>query len=216
MSLKVAVKTGLKCHDHHPDRSGMKLKINKISLFVFSIGAIVSSEISAQGLSYKNLVSCEQDYSEILSPQSEMEVLDELPPGVYLARSVTQGFEKLGEKYFSHQILLEAKQSAPEVCFKGKPISELKSQAFIPTLIDRTPTHKWGHTFWSVSATLNKLTGAMHSKRSLIPQENYREALQTQGYKVASFQKTHNEFQLRLVRNISSWKETVVISYDQF
>ena len=188
------------------------MKIQILSIVVVSGLSLFSSSLVAHGLSYKTLNTCSKDYSEILSSKDEFPEVADFPPGVYLARSVTQGLEKSGEKYFSYQALMESVKTTPDVCYKGAPTSSLKTQAFIPTLIDRTSTHKWGNTFWSLSAVLDKLTGAIHSKRSLIPNENYREALKTQGYKVASFQKTHNEFQLRLERNIASWKETIVIT----
>lgn len=192
------------------------MKIQFLTLPILSGLFIVSGTVGAQGLSYKTLNSCSKDYAEILNSKDELPEVSDFPPGVYLARSVTQGLEKSNEKYFSYQALLENSKASPDICYQGAPTSSLKTQAFIPTMIDRTATHKWGHTFWSLSAVLDKLSGAIHSNRSLIPNENYREALKNQGYKVASFQKTHREFQLRLERNIASWKETIVITYDQF
>lgn len=195
--------------DLQPDVSSMKT-------IIFNI-IFLSNLVGAQGLTYKTLGACQKDYAEIFAVQNDnINSVAELPAGVYLARSVTQSLEKTNEKYFSYQTLLTDSKNSADVCYKGAPSSSLKTQAFIPTVIDRTTSKKLGHTFWSLSAVLDKLTGAIQSKRSLIPSENYRKALENQGYKIASFQKTHNEFQLRLERNIASWKEIIVISYDQF
>jgi hypothetical protein len=186
-------------------------------IFVIAV-LLISNPLGAQGLSYKTLNTCQNDYSEILKSTDIVDVtsVKELPPGIYLARSITQSLEKENEKYFSYLSLLESSQNTPDVCYKGAPASVIRTQAFVPTLIDQSPDHKLGHTFWSFSAVIDKLTGAVHSKRSLIPTKNYKEALINQGYKVVSSQKNHDEYQIRLERNIASWKETIVISYDQF
>ncbi len=193
----------------------------KSTQFLFLVTAALffpSHAPLAQGLSFKTLNACKENYSEILESKSDsVKSVNELPPGVYLARSVTQGLEKPDEKYFSYQSLLEVNKNVPDFCFRGEPASAIRTQAFFPTLIDKTEAQTFGgHTFWSLSSVIDKLTGAVHSKRSLIPQRDYKEALRNQGYKVTATQKNHTEFQIRLERNIASWKETIVITYDQF
>lgn len=192
------------------------MKTNLLKITVVSSVILFSSSIIAQGLSFKSLNTCKNDFASILNFENETPSVEELPPGVYLARSVTQSLEKSDEKYYTYQTLVEGTKVPAQLCYKGAPTSSLKTQAYIPTVIDQTSTYKLGHTFWSLSAVLDKLTGAVHTKRSLIPKDDYRKALTSQGYQVASFQKTHKEFQLRLVRDIASWKETIVITYDQF
>jgi hypothetical protein len=203
--------------DLNPDTSRMKPYV-LLSLIILS-SLFATNPLSAQGVSYKHLAVCEKDFSDILQSHNNEDVtaVPDLPPGLYLARSVTQGLESKKEKYFSYQSLLEESKSNPEVCYQGEPTSILKTQAFIPTVIDQTTAHKMGHTFWTLSATLDKINGAVSAKRSLIPNENYKEALKTQGYTVTSTQKAHDEYQIRLERKIASdWKETIVIVYDQF
>ena len=178
---------------------------------------LFSSSLVAQGLSYKTLNTCKNDYSEILNfNKDEVTSVTDLPPGIYLARSVVQSLKNSDETYISYQSLLEYSKNNQDVCYKGEAKSAIRTQAFIPTLIDKSPDQKYGNTFWSFSAVIDKLTGAVQSKRSLIPNKNYVDALETQGYKIISSQKKHDEYQIRLERNIASWIETIVITYDQF
>ena len=193
------------------------MKPHRLNIIIISGLFLFSSAIVAQGLSYKTLNSCKKDYAEMLELKDEnVTSVSEFPPGIYLARSVVQSLKKSDEQYISYQSMLKNSKSSQDVCYTGEAKSAIKTQAFIPTLIDRSEAQKFGHTYWSFSAVLDKLTGAVQSKRSLIPNKNYKEALETQGYKVVSTQKNHDEFTIHLERNVSSWKETIVITYDQF
>lgn len=193
------------------------MKPHRLNIIIISGLFLFSSVLFSQRLSYKNLNSCTKDYSEILElKDQDVTSVSELPPGIYLARSIVQSLKKSDEQYISYQSLLGNSKSSQDVCYKGEAKSAIKTQAFIPTLIDRSPTQKFGHTYWSFSAVLDKLAGAVQSKRSLIPNKDYKEALETQGYKVVSTQKNHVEYTIHLERNIASWKETIVITYDQF
>lgn len=191
----------------------MKTRLFNIIIFV-CLGA---SQLGAQGLSqgYKTLDLCRKNYAEILQAKNQtLSSLIELPSGLYLARSITQSLEKDQQKYFSYQSLLSKK--IPDVCYEGQPTSIIRTQAFIPTLIDQTQGKKLGHTYWTFSFGMEKQSGTVKANRSLIPNSNYKSALETQGYKIISSQKNHEEFQIHLERTIASWKETIVIVYDQF
>lgn len=173
--------------------------------------------LTAQGLSYKTLATCKKNYAEIFKfKNQDITKLSEFPPGVYLARSITQSLEKSNEKYFSYQFFLEDSKQSLDICYEGDPTSAVQTQAFIPTLIDQNTNQKLGHTYWSISAALDKITGAIQSKRSLIPNKDYKNALINQGYKIFSSQVNHDIYQIRIERDVASWKETIIITYDQF
>ncbi len=191
------------------------------TLLVFFLATLTfslhSSDVEAQGLSYQALKTCRHDYSDFLSNENnEMATVSELPPGIYLARSVVQSLERKNVRYISYQSFLSDSRSDAELCYSGTPSSAIKTKSLIPTLIDQSRQRKLGHTYWSFSSDLEKKMGASSSMRSLIPNGNYRKALEDQGYKILSMQKTHDEYQLRLQRDIASWKETIIVTYDQF
>jgi hypothetical protein len=186
------------------------------NIILFSVAWIgFPTSLSAQGFSYRSLKSCPQNMTTDLK-ENEMKEIEDFPSGLYLARSVTQSLEKESEKYISHQRLLGAQDKKAEICFLGSASEKVRTQSLIPTIIDRRPAGVLGHTFWSLSSVLDKATGALELRRSLIPAQDYRGALLAQGFKVISIQKSHDVFQIRLERIISSWKEVVIIHYDQF
>lgn len=177
--------------------------------------ALCASKAEAQGLSFRNLNACSMDYSEVFMDE-EVKKIDDLPSGIYLARSVTQSLEKQNEKYISYQKMTSASDRKQDLCFTGAPSAVLKTQALIPTVIDQSKAKQIGNTFWNLSANLDKSTGAVQFTRSLVPNTDYKSALQAQGFKITSIQQSHDVFKLRLERIVSPWKEVVVIHFDQF
>ena len=179
---------------------------------------LVAPTVFSQGLAYKNISSC-SSMPEELFRSSEDSVLNlrALPKGLYLARSVIQSVEKPeGEKYFSYQRLSKGEKSKNYFCYQGAPESKVKVQAFVPTMIDMTQNKKWGHSFWSFALSADKKAGAVEASRSLVPALDYKIKLQEQGYTVIERQRSHNEFEIRLQRNVANWKETIILLYDQF
>ncbi len=174
--------------------------------------------VASQGFVYKELKSCENYPGEIFITDSDSIMnLKELPKGLYLIRSISQSLEKPNEgKYFSHQRLVSKDSAQKQFCYDGEPKSSIKVQAFVPTVIDLTKDKKWGNAYWSVLIAANQKMGMMEANRSLIPGEDYREKLREQGFEIEERQKSHHEYELKLQRSVASWKETIVVVYDQF
>lgn len=179
---------------------------------------LIPEMIFAQGMTYKSLPSCDKNPVEI-SEASDDSVLavSTLPKGLYLARSVIQSLEKSeGEKYVTYKNLVPAEKENNFFCYQGVAESAVKLQSFVPTVIDMTKEQKWGHAFWSYSISADKKAGALEANRSLIPTLDYKDKLIQQGFKVTQLQRSHKEFEIRLQRNVASWKETIILIYDQF
>ena len=179
---------------------------------------ILSSKIAAQSLSYKNLQRCDEvvdTNQELFAPEHLK--LETLPQGLYLVRSVVQSLEsQTGERYVNYQKLLTEQDRFSRLCFNGSPLSELKVQTFFPTVIDQTKEKKWGHAFWSMMVSARKASGAVEANRSLVPAQDYRQKLSEQGFQVEQRQIHHQQYELRLTRDVASWKETVIVLYDQY
>lgn len=185
---------------------------------LFFLTLLAAHTISAQGIAYKNISSCNSVPEEIFQSSKESVLnLKVLPQGLYLARSVIQSVEKPeGDKYFSYQSLASPENTKNYFCYQGVPDSKVKIQAFVPTMIDMTQDHQWGNAFWSFALSADKKAGAVEASRSLVPALDYKTKLQEQGYTVTERQKSHNEFEIRLQRNVANWKETIILLYDQF
>lgn len=175
------------------------------------------ASLFSQGIAFKTLKVCEDVPEDILQSDAETIMnLKSLPTGLYLVRSITQSLEKSkSEKYYSYKKMLSKDNSKNLFCYMGTPNSSVKVQSFVPTVIDLTKEKKWGHAYWSIQVSADKKTGAIEANRSLIPGENYREKLKQQGFTIEERQKSHYEYELKLERSIASWKETIIVLYDQ-
>lgn len=182
------------------------------------LSLMLPTTISAQGMSYKNLNACDEYPQDLFSSAANSILqLKELPQGLYLVRTVSQSLESsTGEKYFSYQKLLTKEESHKRLCYHGNPKGEFRVQTYFPTIIDRTKQQKYGHVFWSLSVATLNATGAIEANRSLIPGVDYKTKLEEQGFKIEERQKSHHEYELKLERNVASWKETIVLLYDQY
>lgn len=175
------------------------------------------TEAFSQAVVFKKMNECSSSQTEIFEkdPDSVLS-LHEFPSGLYLVRSISQSLERSEtEKYYSFRRLISSENKSGSICYEGKATLDIKTQAFVPTMIDMTRDKSWGDSFWSLSFSSQKQVAALQAQRSLIPVEKYKEKLMQQGFKIETRQKSHKEFELRLVRTISSLKETIVILYDQ-
>lgn len=186
----------------------MKKLILSFSLFFVSL--------YVEAYSLKKISNCDVNkYQQLFEERSEIQKINFLPGGLYMARDLKVLVEENGvAKFGAHRILKHSQEKQAEICYLNQHDKKVKVEGIVPVLIDLTQ-EKSGHSYWSVSMTLEKQVGGISLGRSLQKSEDFLMSLEKQGFRVEKSQISHDEFEIRLERKKQSISEKIVLIFDR-
>lgn len=164
-----------------------------------------------------------QERPEFLSEMRNdfLGTLSRLPETVLVAREAefyVEGTEKGDDvKLHGFQSFLSHETSSAEVlCANAAPDLKERFALFAPTLIDTRKEARVGHSLWQFQMMVDSGKYAFWNMKtpSFKPSQNLEDYLKASGATYKIYQKSHDEYELMIVKKSDSTTEYLLIIYD--